>query len=138
MSKIKLAIVMLVFGLAGIVYASTPTIQDKHANHGKAACCSAGAACCDGGACCAADKEHQACSTQKTAADGEDCCKPGAACCNGGACCEHKADGHHADAKPAKKVKSAPAKNTAADKEDGCCSGGACCSGGSCCAKHKS
>lgn len=138
MSKIKLLIVVLVFGLAGVVYASNPVIQDKHANHGKASCCSAGAACCDGGSCCAADKEHQACSTNKDGKDGEDCCKPGAACCDGGSCCSHNAGGKQTDSKPAKKMKNQTTKSAAAKDEASCCSGGACCTGGSCCAKHTS
>lgn len=131
MTKIKLLIVVLVFGLAGFVYASSPSsAQDKHANHGKASCCAAGAACSDGGACCSADKDHQACSTIK---DGDSCCKPGADCCKGGSCCSNKANGKQADSKPAKQA----GKQTTTNAES-CCSGGSCCTGGSCCAKHKS
>ena len=121
MTKTKLLVVVLVFGLAGITYASD-SIQDKHAKHEKAACCVAGAACCDGGSCCSAGKAHEACATNK---DGEDCCKPGAACCNGGSCCEKKAEAQKGAAKPSKQTKQAKA-------EDGCCAGGGCST------KHKS
>lgn len=146
MSKIKLLIVVFVFGFAGAVYASNPAIQDKsanhnHANHSEASCCSTGAACCDGGSCCAADKEHQACNTDKEgqkAKNGEACCKPGAACCDGSSCCSHKSDSQKADPKPAKKMNAQTAKSDAAKSEASCCSGGSCCTGGSCCAKHKS
>ena len=121
MSTIKLFVVVLVLGLAGITYASD-SIQEKHANHNKAACCAAGAACCDGGSCCSAEKGHEACAANK---DGADCCKPGAECCKGGSCCEKNTDTNKADSKPAKSNKQAKA-------EDGCCSGGACST------KHKS
>lgn len=130
MIRIKLLIVVLVFGLAGFVYASSPSTQDQHANHGKASCCAAGAACCDGGTCCSANKDHQDCSTAK---DADSCCKPGADCCNGGSCCSNKSNGKQADSKPAKQTR----KQTTMNAES-CCSGGSCCTGGSCCAKHKS
>lgn len=129
MIRIKLLIIVLVFGLAGFVYASSPSTQDQHANHGKASCCAAGAACCDGGTCCSANKDHQDCSTK----DADSCCKPGADCCNGGSCCSNKANGKQADSKPAKQTR----KQTTMNAES-CCSGGSCCTGGSCCAKHKS
>lgn len=136
MTKIKLFVVLLVFGLAGIAFASNPT-QDKHSKHEKAAaCCSAGAACCDGGSCCA-DKEHESCATTKdgkATAKAENCCKPGAACCNGGSCCEKKAEANKSDSKPAKHAN----RDKQSQHADGCCSGGSCCTGGSCCAKHKS
>lgn len=129
MSKIKLLAIALVFGLASTVYATTPTIQDKHAQHGKASCCSAGAACCDGGACCSADKASESCSVNK---DGESCCNPGAACCDGGSCCEKDSNSKH---EHSKQNSSKPAKKAQRESAKG---GTECCSGGSCCTKNKS
>jgi hypothetical protein len=126
MNKLKTLVVALVFGLAGVAYASNPasalSLQDK------ASCCSAGAACCDGGPCCAKDKEHESCPVN---AQAKDCCSPGAACCDGGSCCSAKSESKNNDGKTAGKSKSK------AGKTDCCSSGSQCCNGGSCCAKHK-
>lgn len=129
MNKIKLCVIALVFGLAGIVYASTPapsTFQEKSAQAAKAAKAE----------CCAADKEHQSCGTRK---DGEDCCQAGASCCDGGSCCARHANAKQTDSKQAEHSHPAmPAKQAKqAENEAGCCSGSSCCSGGACCAKHK-
>jgi hypothetical protein len=144
MSKIKLIIVVLVFGLAGVVYASNPVAQDNHANHGKASCCSAGAACCNGGSCCAGEQNSESCSAHKDSQkNSESCCKPGAACCDGSSCCGKSAESTHehskqVDSKQVKKARKESPKNGTAQSATDCCSGGSCCDGGACCAKHKS
>ncbi len=95
MNKLKTLVAALVFGLAGVAYASNPasalSLQDK------ASCCSAGAACCDGGSCCSAKSESKnndgkTAGKSKSKAGKTDCCSSGSQCCNGGSCCaKHKA-----------------------------------------------
>lgn len=85
MYKLKLCVLALVIGLAGIGYASNLTSQNQAAKQDKTDCC-------------AADSQHDSCGTAKN--DG-DCCKPGAACCDGGSCCSKHNHSKQAQAKRA-------------------------------------
>jgi hypothetical protein len=109
MRTIKLIIIALILGLAGIVYAAGAKPSPAQADGKEKA-----ASCCD--SCCMKEQKsgdakaaHKSCDMQKEGCCNAkadccqakaDCCKPGAECCKAGeSCCAQKETSHKAQGK---------------------------------------
>ena len=111
MLRIKLFAIILVVGLAGVVYAAGNMQTAAHQNHGAQS----------------ADKAPACCQKKDAGKDGQTAamsCDKDGGCCKDGCCHGHKADAKQASAK---------------SEGESCCAGGGCCKGGdaSCCKGHK-
>lgn len=147
MAKIKFLVVVLVFGLAGIVSAAGNSAQAASLNQSNNTtvfadeCCVSGAACCESKHKVATFWEHKGLAVPLPSKNHADCCVKGKkqqlsqttlsssnqsssnqaaesqSCCDGSSCSTAKTK--H--------------KQAGLSDDHVCCSGGSCCTGGSCC-----